>query len=1153
VGNRRIPPAAWKRRSARRVLEILALQPGHQLHREEIEELLWPDLTPASALNSLHAALHAARHVLEPELLSKQPSSYLRLLDGVVGLVPESVWVDIDEAERLAREALGSRDPARYGAALEALAGELLPEDLYEDWAFSHRDRLTGLRLRLTAELADALEASGRYAEAITWLERALERGSVHEDLHRRLMRLYLRTGSRHQAIRQYFRCREQVRRELDDEPEPETEALYREIVSSRTGPNGPPEGSDTVRPLPPALRIIPSAPLVAREEAHDFLRRGRDRVLEGQGALILISGEAGVGKTRLVGDFAREAHGLGLHVLLGIGRAEEGHLPYGPIVEAIDDWAVQQSARVREDVSERIPELVTLVPGLGVRSPTAAPAPSVGSDPTQLFVAVARLLSEIAAVAPVVLVLEDLHAADPDSLHLLHYLARTAKARPWLIIGTYRDHDLPANPDLGAVLREIDHQRLARHVGLLRLARAETELLLVHVLGGGVEQPVVDVLQALTLGNPLFVLELLSTMRERGTVAAHGGLWRLSDASAQVVPSSIQDLIEARVTRGGTPAHAVLELAAVVGMDVPFDLLREVRPVSESAIVDALDWALRGQILEERPTGYAFRHPLFRAALYERTSVARRTVLHAAVMRALERIAPDQVEALAFHAVRGGLLDEAVVYLERAGDAARLTYANEAAESLYRELLRIVPVTAGSHPGAEARIREKLGAVLTTLSRYGEALEELRQAAKLHEAEGDAEGLADAVARLGRVHYLQGTAEEGLQQVRPLVDRMEQGSGLQVSPERASQLYVALAQLCSATRFAEALEAAEKGLELAQDERTRVEAGMQKEYALQQLGRLQEALAVIEEILPVAERVGDLDLLQRTLTRIAAPCEELGLFQRSLGYRERALALAERIGNPAMIATSSASLGGNLMWLGRWEEAWKRHERVLAVFESLQSPSYTNYCYIPLATMARWYGDLTTARSYAQKGLALAQRVDNIEALCFAHADLAELDLLDGRPDAAVARLEPMLARLNQLDPDSLYVGWISPYVARFCLAAGDLARAEEASARGLRLACERANRMTLRFAYWVRGMVLTTQGRWAEAEMCFQDGLALTREMRVPQDEGFTLREYGRMLVLRGEPERGRELMEEALAIFRRLGARLDAEFTEEALAAL
>lgn len=224
----------WVRRKAKTLVKLLALQPNHQLHREQLIEYLWPEQEPESAINNFHKTIHAARRALEPDLKAGGDSRFIITQDQLVSLrAPGGVWVDVEEFELRAMAALKLTEPADGEAALELYGGDLLGEDLYEDWAAVRREKLRMLHEQLLQHLAQLYKFNGEFQLSIERHNQLLTANPTNEEAHRNLMRLYVATGNRHQAMQQYQVCRDALRRELDADPEPATVKLYEQIAAN--------------------------------------------------------------------------------------------------------------------------------------------------------------------------------------------------------------------------------------------------------------------------------------------------------------------------------------------------------------------------------------------------------------------------------------------------------------------------------------------------------------------------------------------------------------------------------------------------------------------------------------------------------------------------------------------------------------------------------------------------------------------------------------------------------------------------------------------------------------------------------------------------------------------------------------------------------
>src|SRR5215211_3616126 len=239
VGSRAIDDAEWRLRKAKTLVKLLAIASGHRLHREQAMDILWRDLDPEAAGNNLRKTLHVARRALEPS--ASDTSRYLHTKDELLALrSPGSLRIDVDAFEAAATEAHRSQDHRSYHAAIELYAGDLLPEDRYEDWAAGRREQLREEYGALLVELARLHESRSEYMPAIDALRRLVANDPAHEEARRDLMRLYALAGHRHQSLRQYQQLREALRRELGAEPDAASQRLHQEILDGRFSVRAP-------------------------------------------------------------------------------------------------------------------------------------------------------------------------------------------------------------------------------------------------------------------------------------------------------------------------------------------------------------------------------------------------------------------------------------------------------------------------------------------------------------------------------------------------------------------------------------------------------------------------------------------------------------------------------------------------------------------------------------------------------------------------------------------------------------------------------------------------------------------------------------------------------------------------------------------------
>jgi DNA-binding SARP family transcriptional activator len=305
VGSRTIPPDSWRLRKAAALVKLLALAPGHRLHREQIIDLLWPGSGRKSASNNLRRVLHGTRRVLDPTAGSR----YLASEDESLVLCPESdLWVDAEAFEEAAVTARRGKDPAAYRAAIDLYVGLLLPEDRYKEWAESRRGELRRLYLELLVELAGLYEERGEYERSIEALQRVVAEEPTLEEAHAGLIRIHALSGRRREALAQYERLRNILVRDLGTEPDAATRSLREEIAAGRlpsahtTAAGFPPQGpTDAERHNLPA----PRTSFVGREREMLEVKRALSMT-----RLLTLTGVGGSGKTRLALEVARDLMG---------------------------------------------------------------------------------------------------------------------------------------------------------------------------------------------------------------------------------------------------------------------------------------------------------------------------------------------------------------------------------------------------------------------------------------------------------------------------------------------------------------------------------------------------------------------------------------------------------------------------------------------------------------------------------------------------------------------------------------------------------------------------------------------------------------------------------------------------------------------------
>jgi tetratricopeptide (TPR) repeat protein/transcriptional regulator with XRE-family HTH domain len=901
-------------------------------------------------------------------------------------------------------------------------------------------------------------------------------------------------------------------------------------------------------------LGAMPDDPMVAREAETEQIRAAIDAVKDGEGRLLLLLGEPGVGKTRLSQEATIIARDRGMFLAAGQCFEPRRVVAFYPFLQAVGNLVLAVRGRLGIDPIHRWPQLQALMldtyPSLAVVDHVA----SGEGDQLRLFWAVATLIETLAESMPVALALDDLHWADQSSLDLLHYLARQLRSKPVLLLGTYRDHEVVRGHPLRQVLRDLHRNHLVDEIAVRQLTADGTSALVASTLGSGRVAPdLAALVHRHTEGNAFFVQEMVRTLVERGDASLHDGEWSYSAPAEIAIPRSVQDAVEERLSRLSERAQTTLREASVLGETFEFDDLQAMSERPEVDIEEDLAEAERASVV--RPVDrdrFAFNHALTQQVMYRDLTSRRRRHLHLsagnAIVQQPTRVREQRATELAWHFKQGGNWGKAIRYATLAGDQAEDRYAHREAEGHYSEALEL----AGEleDVAAEALILERMGRVLTNVGRYDDAKAALDRSTTLYRGIADVEGEVRVTVQLGSVHRATGTSDAGIGQVRALLGRLEPDG----RPQDIAELSIVLDTLLYATgRYREALAAVERASELTRSmgdisALARAETGRGTELLM--LGRLDEGLSVLEGAIALPHAEEDPFNLVRALDNAAAGYRTRGNFQRSLELARRSLTLGERIQSPWDTAIALSGLGATYRMLGEWAEARRHLERGVALTRTVPAPWWATYVMFELGRLYLDEGKWQDASRLVQDALDISYRSGHLEGIRAGESVMAELDLIEGRPKAARDRLEPILDRRGL---EEHQVTDLLPILTAAYEASGNLETAGATIGEAIRRATSSNSSLPLATSLVVSGKLSATRGRLSNAEQEFQQAAELAHEMSHPYLEALALFEWGVILADRRDDQRARELLEPALAFFQRLGARPYIERTEASLATL
>jgi DNA-binding SARP family transcriptional activator len=1082
---RRFSRDAWQQvpelvGDAQHLLAYLLAQPGRTAPRAQICQELWPLIPQADA--RLQRAAIALGQIITPARKSKSVS-LLQSQDRITLASQSRIWIDTDAfhalLERLDALEAGADEALRerlLKQAADLYRGDFLSEEREAAWAVAPRQALRRTWTRILLELADVYIAQEASASALDVLDRLLARDPANEAATQRLIIVLARLKRRGEALRAYHRLADVLYRAYHSIPSAETRALY-EIVRqggalTREAITASPLQETSNEPpatMPVEIGRVHQSQLVGREselealhmllfEAGQYVRSqlvGREAVLpfstERRAQCALLTGEVGIGKTRLAEEIGRSAQRRGWTVAWGRAYAQESSIPYRLWTEVLRQ-ALSCGAWLREAIMRRAPTfapLVSILPELRGLLPESVSQLVPEQEQLRLWEAAHELLLLIAEGMPLLLVLDDLHWADSSSCELLAYLARRVHGRPIVIVGTCREHELPANHPLRPLLTDLQRERAVESIALQPLSDEQIDTLVSYM--PNLPERIIERIRERAAGNPFFAEELARSVRAQ--IIAAGSLDSVDlDAT---LPETISAVLDLRMERLSSACQQLLAKAAVLGGSFSFQVINEMEAITpasnEDIVLELLEEALQAGVLTEEGVGtritYQFWHPLLVSHLYERLSAARRASLHRRAADILRRanLRPEEEQehaaTITHHLVHGGADDALIVhYAELAGDHAYRLSSYPDAERHYQIALAHLPdrLQEQSH---RAYLLECLGECTRVQGKYEEARHFFQQALEQSHPSLIADPLQEAQIQallwceIGWTWYDAGD----MTKARSYCERSEQ---------ILQQAGVPSSAVWARVRFTES-------------------------YVCWREGNYEKA-------------------------RIAAR-DALGLFEKSFKWTGNSIHLSTRM--KRLLAGDPVDLGRTHVLLAIIANSFGQNTEALAHL-NIALQLYEQYeCLRELAIVCCDLGDThmrraeySQAQIFLRRSLSVAERIGDMPIVSFVFGNLGWLDSRCGNLVEAEAELNRSIALAEQIN-DSMGLGMWYSCLATALLDQGKLAEAETALRRAFTSARTQRNTPYIGMALVALGHLRIAQ---AEAVQMSEEPEAQRKERR-------------------------------------------------------
>jgi tetratricopeptide (TPR) repeat protein/KaiC/GvpD/RAD55 family RecA-like ATPase len=919
--------------------------------------------------------------------------------------------------------------------------------------------------------------------------------------------------------------------------------------------------------PRPIATKEVP---LVDRVEEMNALKEAVYRAVHGEGGLVFIHGEAGIGKTRLVRELGAYARSRGVQVLYGRCPAlfrMDGVPPYILWKEVIKDYLETCTPEQLYRVIGYYPaEVAKLVPEISQKLRSIPQSLPINPEQEQnrLFEAVSQFITNISKETPLLVVLDDLQWTDPSSLLLLHYLARDVQKSSLLLLGAYRSTDIDAKHPLTPVLAELKRERLPQSVPLKRMSPEDTSEMIRQILEqDDIPQEFCKLVYDKTRGNPFFVEEVIESLKEEGVIYKEENRWKVKEVSEIEFPETVRNVVKARISRLDSECQSVLTMASFVGNDFTLEALQGVTGSNEDKLGKIVDELLKTGLLKHRNVRgedvCSFADIIVRDVVNEEVGTYERKKLHGLVGTALEKVYAKKIDEhlgeLASHFLEGGDKEKALGYFLKAADKAAKIYANSEAASYFQSALKLLEEKEGEIR-EKARVLERLGDIKRLVGEYETCLEHWTEGLLLWSQLCEKADVARLHRKMANVLWDNmgdaGKAEEHLDRALKILEAEPESIELAGLYEEMAHMYYRVGDM------AKALSWTEKALELAEKMNAH-EVVASSSASLGTIfsftGDLNKARECLERALKIALDNSYMDTALRAYQNLALalPAEEN---ERSLECYKKGLELAKKVGNVSMQSYIDLALAWRYIGMGNMKKALALAEESAALDRKTGNMTLSSSI-DGLGVVYQILGEWDRSEQCHSEASSISQGLKDWQAIWLNCWSFGWLHLEKGEYVKARELLEKAceVSEKAGAKHDQMYV---SQWLVWTYIELGEIEKAGNLIDSLHKFAHEKQDKQLIADEDATRAILLRAEKKWTESielfEKSLQENEALgARQWNIYMLAKLVLYEYARMYLERNQPgdiEKARDLLNQALETFQKMGAKKDIEKVEAKL---
>jgi len=922
--------------------------------------------------------------------------------------------------------------------------------------------------------------------------------------------------------------------------------------------------------PRPIATREIP---LVDRVEEMNVLKEAVYSAVHGEGGLVFVHGEAGIGKTRLMREVGAYARSRGVQVLYGRCPAlfrMDGVPPYILWKEVIKDYLETCTPEQLNRVIGFYPaEVAKLVPEISQKLRTFPQSLPISPEQEQnrLFEAVSQFITNISHETPLLVVLDDLQWTDQSSLLLLHYLARGVQKTPLLLLGAYRSTDIDSRHPLTLVLAELKRERLPQSISLKRMSLDDISEMIRQILGqDDVPPEFCKMVYEKTRGNPFFAEEVIESLKEEEVIYREENKWKFREISAIEFPESVKNVLKTRFSRLDDECQNVLTLASFVGNDFTLEVLCAVTGIEKSKLLGLMDKMFKTGLIKERVIlgegVCSFADILVRDVVYEEVSPLRRKELHGVVGSILEKVYAKKIDEhlgeLASHFLESGDRDKALDYFLKAAEKATKIYASCEAASYFQSALKLLEDKEGEIR-KRGDVLERLGDIKNLVGEYDACIKYWNEALQLWEQLSEKEKASRLNRKTANVLWsVKGDTEKATEHHEQALKILEKEPE---SVELAS-LFEDMARFYSRTQDeTKALSWAEKAIELAK--RLNDHEVIARSYGtlgviFADVGNTKKVIECHDRSLRIALDNGYIDTALRAYNNLSAALSDEGESEKALEFAEKGYELAKKVGSVRWISWIGTGLSSTYAYMGDINKALPLGEESVALDRKAGDITNLSNSLNTLGYVYLILGEWDKSEQYHKEALNHSQKAKTIQQLTFSYCGLGTLYAEKGEYLKANKQFEKAF-EICEKTGAKYYQAIVSLFAVWTNIELGEIEKANDLLDNLLKYAIEAKAKLMIATAEALRGIHLRTQKKWEESIEYFEKSLRQygsinARRWQVYWLAKYNLYEYALVYLERDQPgdrEKAHNLLSQALEMFQKIGAKKDIEKVEARIA--